>query len=171
MAAGLEQWLKLWQNLRSTRKTELCASFPIHVVCEWIGNSEAVAKQHYLQVTEDHMARAAVQSGSPSVDTDLCRPPIPPHTNTLQRAAIALQSGQKPTEIVRNEETAAQDSYPLKNPGKRGKEAVFPGFLNAESGDSGWALRDSNQIARTQARRSQRPLLAPLAAPLRRIAN
>ncbi len=57
-AAGLKRWPKLWQNLRSTRETELSESFPIHVVCEWIGNSEAVAKQHYLQVTDDHFRRA-----------------------------------------------------------------------------------------------------------------
>jgi len=56
--AGLTPWPKLFQNLRSTRETELAESFPIHVVCEWIGNSEAVAKRHYLQVTEDHFAKA-----------------------------------------------------------------------------------------------------------------
>ena len=56
--AGLEPWPKLFQNLRSTRQTELCETFPAHVVCEWIGNSEAVAAKHYLQVTEEHMRTA-----------------------------------------------------------------------------------------------------------------
>jgi elongation factor P--beta-lysine ligase len=37
----------------------LAESFPIHVVCQWIGNSEAVAKRHYLQVTDEHFAQAA----------------------------------------------------------------------------------------------------------------
>lgn len=57
--AGIEPWPKLFQNLRSTRETELMESFPAHVVCAWIGNSEAVAKKHYLQVTDDHFAKAA----------------------------------------------------------------------------------------------------------------
>jgi integrase len=56
--AKLTPWPKLFQNLRSTRETELAELFPIHVVCEWIGNSEAVARKHYLQVTEDHFAKA-----------------------------------------------------------------------------------------------------------------
>ncbi|MBT5019382.1 MAG: tyrosine-type recombinase/integrase, partial [Planctomicrobium sp.] len=49
--AGLDQWPKLFQNLRSTRETELAEEFPLHVVIEWIGNSQAVATKHYLQVT------------------------------------------------------------------------------------------------------------------------
>jgi len=56
--AGLKPWPKLFQNLRSTRETELAEQFPVHVVCEWIGNSPRVAAKHYLQVTEDHFARA-----------------------------------------------------------------------------------------------------------------
>ncbi len=56
--AGLKIWPKLWQNLRSTRQTELAETFPAHVICEWIGNSEAVARRHYLQVTDAHYERA-----------------------------------------------------------------------------------------------------------------
>ena len=57
--AGLEPWPKLWQNLRSTRQTELEEVFPSHVVCAWIGNSQKVAAKHYLQVTDDHFEKAA----------------------------------------------------------------------------------------------------------------
>ena len=56
--AGLKPWPKLFQNLRSTRETELADQFPIQVVCDWIGNTEAIASKHYLQVTEDHFAKA-----------------------------------------------------------------------------------------------------------------
>ena len=56
--AGLKEWPKLFQNLRSTRETELAETFPIHVVTKWIGNSESVARKHYLQVTEDHYTKA-----------------------------------------------------------------------------------------------------------------
>lgn len=61
--AGLKPWEKPFQNMRSTRETELCESFPIHVVCKWIGNTEAVAKGHYLQVTDEHFARAGENPG------------------------------------------------------------------------------------------------------------
>lgn len=49
--AGLKPWPKLFQNLRSTRETELMKSFPIAVVCAWLGNSPKVALKHYHQVT------------------------------------------------------------------------------------------------------------------------
>ena len=49
---------KLFQNLRSTRQTELEETFPSHVVCSWTGNSEKIAKAHYLQVTDEHFERA-----------------------------------------------------------------------------------------------------------------
>ena len=56
--AGLPLWSKPWQNCRSSRETELAEEYPIEVVCEWIGNSPAVASRHYLQVTDAHFARA-----------------------------------------------------------------------------------------------------------------
>jgi len=56
--AGLTPWPKLFQNLRSTRQTELAEKFPAHVVCAWMGNSEAVAKKHYLQLTDEHFEAA-----------------------------------------------------------------------------------------------------------------
>lgn len=55
---GLEPWPKLFQNLRSTRQTELEETYPSHVVCAWIGNSHAVAAKHYLQVTDEHFEKA-----------------------------------------------------------------------------------------------------------------
>jgi integrase len=56
--AGLKPWPKLFMNLRSTRETELAEEYPMHVVCAWIGNSQAVAAKHYLQVTDDHFSKA-----------------------------------------------------------------------------------------------------------------
>jgi integrase len=57
--AGLKAWPKLFQNLRSTRQTELSEDWPEHKVCQWIGNSKSVAREHYLQVTDDDFKRAA----------------------------------------------------------------------------------------------------------------
>jgi len=45
--------------MRSTRETELAETFPMHVVCKWIGNSQPIAAKHYLQVTDEHYAKAA----------------------------------------------------------------------------------------------------------------
>jgi len=56
--AGLKPWPKLFQNLRATRETELAQTWPLHVVCAWIGNSTTVAAKHYLQVTDDHFRDA-----------------------------------------------------------------------------------------------------------------
>jgi hypothetical protein len=62
--AGLEPWQKRFQNLRSTRETELVEmGYPLHVVCKWIGNSEPVAAKHYLQVTDEHFRRAIAGDG------------------------------------------------------------------------------------------------------------
>lgn len=61
--AGLVPWAKTWHNLRASRQTELAATFPIHTVCAWIGNTKAVAAGHYLQVTDADWARAVSSGG------------------------------------------------------------------------------------------------------------
>jgi hypothetical protein len=40
--------------------------FPIQVVCDWIGNTEAIASKHDLKVAEDHFARSVGQGASSS---------------------------------------------------------------------------------------------------------
>jgi integrase len=69
--AGIKPWPKLWHNLRASAQTDLADRFPIHVVCEWLGNTQAVARKHYLQTTDEHfeaaiasVARKAAQSPS-----------------------------------------------------------------------------------------------------------
>ena len=57
--AGLKPWPRLFQNLRSTRETELAEEFLLHVVTAWIGNSQLVARMRYLQATDENLARAA----------------------------------------------------------------------------------------------------------------
>jgi integrase len=52
--AGLKSWPRVFHNLRSSRQTELEERFPRKTVCEWMGNSEQIADQHYLQVREEH---------------------------------------------------------------------------------------------------------------------
>jgi integrase len=57
--ASVAQWPKLFVNLRASRETELVLEHPEHVVRAWIGNSEKVAADHYLMVTEDDFSRAS----------------------------------------------------------------------------------------------------------------
>jgi integrase len=57
--AGVTPWPRLFHNLRSSRQTELAEKWPGHVVSAWLGNSEQVARDHYLQVLDDHFAAAA----------------------------------------------------------------------------------------------------------------
>ena len=58
--AGLEPWPKLFQNLRSTRETELfkLTNGNVKAVCSWLGNSPEVALKHYAQVTDSDMKSA-----------------------------------------------------------------------------------------------------------------
>jgi integrase len=57
--AGVKPWEKLFMNCRSSRETELCETWPEHVVCNWLGHSQVIARKHYLQVTDQHFCEAA----------------------------------------------------------------------------------------------------------------
>jgi len=61
--AGLEPWPKPFQNMRSTRETELADRFPLQAVVKWLGNSQPVAAKHYLQVTDEHFEAATRGDG------------------------------------------------------------------------------------------------------------
>ena len=67
--AGLKPWEKTFQNLRSSRETELVENFPVHVVTGWLGNSPEIARKHYLQTHEEHFQRA-VEKRWPDSGTD-----------------------------------------------------------------------------------------------------
>ena len=75
--AGVEQWPKLFQNLRASRETELMQEHPIHVVVAWIGNSARIAEKHYLQVIDADFEKAVkggAESGAVSVQKAVQRP-------------------------------------------------------------------------------------------------
>ena len=60
--SGLEVWPKLFQNLRSSRETELVEQYPAHIVTKWIGHSAQVAVRHYLQIREEDFTKASYLS-------------------------------------------------------------------------------------------------------------
>ena len=49
--AGVVLWVKPFQNMRSSRATELIDDYPAHIVNAWLGHTEAVAMAHYRQST------------------------------------------------------------------------------------------------------------------------
>ena len=98
--AGLLPWPKPFQNLRSTRQTELEEMFPRHVVCAWIGNSGAVAEKHYLQVTDDHFERALNGSALPYA--------LPTSSATPRKASHVTPSGAKTRKKSHTRRTASQ---------------------------------------------------------------
>ncbi|MBN2023784.1 MAG: site-specific integrase [Pirellulales bacterium] len=57
--AGVTLWAKPWQNMRSTRESELLAVFPIPCVTAWLGHSPTVALRHYAQILPEQEAAAA----------------------------------------------------------------------------------------------------------------
>ncbi|TVP98147.1 MAG: hypothetical protein EA381_13115 [Planctomycetaceae bacterium] len=85
--AGVVPWPKLFVNLRSTRRTELQEMFPGHVVDAWLGHSGAVAAKHYLQVTDEHWARASES-----------RPPTSPPIVADPSPSAAITDIKKPRE-------------------------------------------------------------------------
>jgi len=90
--AGHQVWPKLFQNLRASRETELLAEFPIHVVCYWLGNSEKIAKKHYLMVRDDDFRRA-VEGGAKS-GAQVVQKPV------QQPAASSREAQQKTSQPI-----------------------------------------------------------------------
>jgi integrase len=62
--ASILPWPRLWHNLRSSAQTDLANRFPMHTVCDWLGNTTAIAQQHYSQVTEQHFEQAVAAQPS-----------------------------------------------------------------------------------------------------------
>ncbi len=58
--AGIPLWKKPWVNMRSTRITELedSKAFSEAALDAWFGNTQAVRKKHYNQVTKEQLERA-----------------------------------------------------------------------------------------------------------------
>src|SRR5689334_1164063 len=101
--AGLTPWPKLWHNLRASRQTELANLYPIHVVCHWIGNSQEIAQNQYLQVTDAHFAQAVMRPE---------KSPQQVAQNPAQSAAVSAGNGQNCSKAGNeNRSDLPSDSY------------------------------------------------------------
>ena len=75
----------------------------MHVVCAWIGNSAAIAQEHYLQVTDEHFAQA-IEHHPPSTNED-------PAHNQAQSAAVTVgMSQESPNPQKKNRPDLPSDS-------------------------------------------------------------
>ena len=150
--AGVQPWPKLFHNLRATRQTELAETRPIHVVCAWIGNSEAVAKDHYLQVTDEHFEKSAQKAARNRAKLTENKPNIEgvtmPETpeNTVFAEISAIEDGRsrprtiaklrglqgRPDEI--RAQSRARDSIPDEIRMKRALAVISAAFVPVPAG-------------------------------------
>lgn len=84
--AGIAPRPGLFHAMRASRQTERSAVLPQHVVCGWLGNSEAVVKAHDLQVTDaDHDRAAKAPTPKPTPV-----PTLTPHKTAQNPASTYL---------------------------------------------------------------------------------
>lgn len=99
--AGVKAWPRLMHNLRASRQTELAQTFPGHVVCAWLGNSQAVAQSHYLMTCDTDFAKASAQPIELSLPTKQATqnptqtPPETPFQTETQGKANRSKSPRK----------------------------------------------------------------------------
>ena len=117
--AGVAPWARLFHSMRASRQTGLEAQFPLHVVCSWLGNSESVAKDSYLLVTDSHFQMA------------------------IQPQIRGTPAALKTTEAYGNEKKET-----FKITGKT-KKARFPWLLQMEAGGIEPPSRDTSDPAST----------------------
>lgn len=142
--AGLKPWPKLWQNLRSTRETELIdEGHSIKAVVDWIGNSVPVAMKHYLQVTEAHFQRAIQGRGAVQNPVQQAAAPsctvmhaVRAETVSVERAAPCINK-QPPAEAEGCSRWAMRDRN---TPHQTPKKTAYSETGGAESG----AVADSD---------------------------
>ena len=93
----------------ASRQTELTARFPLHVVCEWIGNSAPIADKHYLQVTDDHYADAVT---------------ITPEVRGTESGTVDAESGTEAAQIPAQQSAAQSRTDSQETKKARGKRAI-----------------------------------------------
>ena len=123
--AGLTPWPKAWQNLRSTRETELVELHGIKSAVEWIGNSEAVARKHYLQTTESDFLRAIRTDVGSDAKSDAMTV-----SQSLEAARTEPKPKTKPSEkpLILQGESKQCDSVPVTQVPRAGLEPALAAF-------------------------------------------
>tara|TARA_R110002072_G_scaffold59882_6_gene152226 strand:+ start:25170 stop:26546 length:1377 start_codon:yes stop_codon:yes gene_type:complete len=77
--AKVKPWKRLFHSMRASRETDLLAEgWQKHIVCAWLGNTEAVADRHYNLVTDADFSQAARAARNPArSESKAARNPAP----------------------------------------------------------------------------------------------
>ena len=87
--AGVEQWERIWHNLRATRDTELSAVLPAHEVARLMGNSVKVSEEHYKMINPENFdSLKASRHKNDTCDTKTTQKP--PETNDISGNGLTL---------------------------------------------------------------------------------
>lgn len=118
--AGVAPWARLFHSMRASRQTELEREFALHVVCAWLGNTEAIAKKHYLLVSDDDFAKAI-------------HPPDVLDSDSAARKAARLGSKAARKAAPQDAATSTQGNEETpENTGENIVSSVLSGVLKAE---------------------------------------
>lgn len=137
--AAIEPWPKLFQNLRSSCETDFAALFPLHVACQWVGNSTGVAMKHYLQVTDQDFEQATGRAAQ-----------------SADNAALNTPETQKPRPMP------GFQAVSLPPRGLRGRDVLSGNLQEAHR-----ALQQALHSARSRAGRERKRLIQNLAAAVK----
>ncbi|MEN6384370.1 MAG: hypothetical protein ABFD79_04155 [Phycisphaerales bacterium] len=137
--AGLKAWPKLFQNLRSTRETELfkLTNGNVKAVCAWIGNTPQVALNHYAQVTEADLNEAAKMTVLNNAENQIQKEP---ENNQNERVLNQEHSIAEDDGNVRKEDLEESNLTPC---GCDSLPQFSEPCLTVQK-DPEWAIEDSN---------------------------
>ena len=126
--AGVDAWPKPFQNLRSSRQTELEQEHPTFVVCKWMGNTPSAAHKHYLTVCEDDFHKA-VENGGLAGDKLGTRTPAASRTDAHEKTQTvhAARENASLSEVVGILENARVEraKHSSKLPGPANRDTPF----------------------------------------------
>lgn len=120
--ASVQPWPKLFHNLRASAQTDLASRFPIHVVCDWLGNTQAVAQEHYLQTTDQHFTTAIGQSKEPVSDLEEAE------RDANEKATRNPTRAVTESTRIQRKSDALETKKPLKNRGSSSAAIARHGF-------------------------------------------
>lgn len=106
--AGLDQWPKLFNNLRASCETEWLRKYPIHRVAAWLGHSPAIALRHYATMELEDFEEFRTDR------PQLSRPEMDAIVATMSDAELAdmLRSTGAATRSTRRSDEAQKAQHP-----------------------------------------------------------
>jgi integrase len=143
--AGVAPWPRLFHSMRATRQTELECSFPLHVVCSWLGNTESIARKSYLLLTESDFEKAIQSQKLPDAKADA--PAVLEESKTLEICDAKGEAAGSRTEPHQSEKTQQNTRVFIDFPSENSRfsaEGTGPWTLISDLGvDATRSMRES----------------------------